>query len=77
MKKKDLNLKKGQDILALKKEATDLKEKIDNLKLEKNTNELKDKTAVRKAKKDLAQILTILSQKLQLLKLEKGESKQP
>lgn len=75
MKKQDLNLKKGLDIAALKKEVSDLRGKIVNLKLEKNTNKLKDKTVVSKTRRDLAQVLTILSQKEQLMVLEKGESK--
>lgn len=58
------------DITALIQKAKALKAEIDDLVLDKNMNKLKDLKSISKNKKTLARVLTVLSQKKMIAKLE-------
>jgi len=72
MKKTDLHETKDLDVKALKQKGIDLKKELSQLILDKNMNKLNDLKVLNKKRKDLAQVLTIMNQKLTLIKLEEG-----
>lgn len=72
MKRNDLVEIKSLDTKALQLRVRDLKKEIDNLIIDKNMNKLSDLKAISKKRKDVAQISTIVNQKLALGKLEKN-----
>ncbi|MBI2593580.1 50S ribosomal protein L29 [Candidatus Daviesbacteria bacterium] len=59
------------DIEALVQKAKALKVNIGDLILDKNTSKLKDLKSISKKKKELARVLTVLSQKIMIEQLEK------
>jgi ribosomal protein L29 len=63
------------DIAALVSKAKALKIEISDLVLDKNMNKLKDLKSISKKKKELARVLTVLSQKEMIGKLEGKEEK--
>lgn len=76
MKLKDLrNEIKVLDIPALLQRAKALKVEISDLIMDKNMNKLKDLKAIFKKKKEVARVLTVLSQKTMIGDLESRELK--
>lgn len=77
MKLKDLrNEIKVLDIAALLARAKALKIDINDLVLDKNMSKLKDLKVISKRKKELARVLTVLTQKEMIAKLENKETKE-
>lgn len=72
MKRNDLVEIKSLDTKALQLRVSDLKKEIDDLIIDKNMNKLNDLKAISKKRRDVAQISTIINQKLALEKLEKN-----
>lgn len=70
MKKGELTQIKGLDIKELNQKAKTLRKEIADLVLDKNMKKLKDLKIITKKRKDMARILTIVSQKELLLQLE-------
>ncbi len=70
MKKNEFTQIKGLDAKELLLKAKTLKGEIGNLMMDKNMKKLQDLRSISKKKKDLAQVLTIVGQKQQLVKLE-------
>lgn len=76
MKLRDLkNEIKTLDIAALVAKSKALKIEIDDLVLDKNMSKLKDLKSISKKKKELARVMTVLSQKEMIAKLEPKEEK--
>ena len=78
MKKNDFNEIKGLDIKTLLERVKVWREELSELTLDKNMNKLKDLTELKKRRKSIAQILTVIRQKELLLELEgaEGEGKE-
>lgn len=70
MKKNEFIQIKGLDLKELNSKANALREEIANLTLDKNMKKLKDLKMISKRKHDLAQILTVITQKELLIQLE-------
>ncbi len=70
MKKNDFVQIKSLDLKELVAKTKTLKKEIADLFLDKNMKKLKDLKSISKKKKDLAQILTVMRQKVLLGKLE-------
>ncbi len=66
MKKNDFIQIKGLNVEELKVKALSLKKEISDLVMDKNMKKLKDTNSVGKKKTDLAQVLTVLQQKVLL-----------
>lgn len=66
MKKNDFVQIKGLNIEELKAKVNVFKKDIADLVMDKNMKKLKDTNAVSKKRKDLAQVLTVLQQKVLL-----------
>lgn len=76
VKVKDLkNEIKILDIASLTQRAKTLKVEIGDLVMDKNMNKLKDLKSIFKKKKELARVLTVLSQKTMIGKLEANVEK--
>ena len=75
MKKNDFIQIKGLDIKELVTKAIALKKEMEGLVMEKNIKKLKDLKMISKKKKELAQVLTIMKQKQQLVELEAKKEK--
>ena len=75
MKRNDFNEIKGLDIKTLLERVKVWREELSELTLDKNMNKLKDLTVLKKRRKDIAQILTVIRQKELLLELEGAEGK--
>ncbi|KKQ67427.1 MAG: hypothetical protein US86_C0001G0354 [Candidatus Daviesbacteria bacterium GW2011_GWA2_38_24] len=76
MRKNELSNIKGMNIPALNSQVQKIKKEIADLGMDKNMNKLKDLKAIRKRRKDVAQILTVIAQKElleQLQEVKKGE----
>ncbi len=71
MKKNDLAEIKKLETKAIKERVLKAQFEIKNLILDKNTGKLTNLKAVKSLRKDLAQLKTVLNQKLVLEKLEK------
>lgn len=76
MKRNDLTDTKALDIKTLKGKAKNLKEEIAEMVMQRNMSSLKDTKSISKRRKDLAQILTILTQKEYLALFEKVEGEE-
>ena len=70
MKKNEFVIIKGLDIKELIVKAKTLKKEIAELTLDKNRNILKDLKSIDKKRKEVAEVLTVLSQKQALALLE-------
>lgn len=70
MKKNDFLEIKNMDTKALLEKATLVREQIADLIMDKHMAKLKDTSVVKKKRKDLAQILTVVNQKELVASLE-------
>src|SRR5689334_21210908 len=70
MKRNDFNEMKGLDIKSLAQRAKKIKQEIGEAILDKNMSKLKDLRTISKKRRDLAQTLTVLRQKVLLEELE-------
>ena len=70
MKKTDLSQVKEMDIKSLKEKAKAIKKEVSTLFLDKNMSKLTDLKGLMKKRKELAQVFTILTQKVSVEKLE-------
>lgn len=70
MKIKDI---RGKSTIELQKDLTEKRKKLQNLRFELTTKNLKNHREVRLTKKEVAQILTVLSEKKFLSKEEEKE----
>lgn len=70
MKKNDLTELKNLNIPAIEAKVADAKKDLANLVIDKNMSKLGDFKVLDKKRKDVAQMLTVLNQKLELQKLE-------
>lgn len=70
MKKNEFIQIKSLDLRQLYSKANALREEIANLTLDKNMKKLKDLKMISKKKHDLAQVLTVITQKELLIQLE-------
>ena len=76
MKKNELAEVKKLEIKALLERVKKVRLEVAELVMDKNMNKLKDLKAIRKRRKDVAQILTVIAQKElleQLQEVKKGE----
>ena len=74
MKKNEFVQVKGLDIKELKEKSKTIQKEIADLIIDKNMKKLKDLKTISKKKKELAQILTVVRQKMLLNKLEKEKA---
>lgn len=82
MKKQEFVIVKGLDIKELRSKVKAIKEEIADLTLDKNMKKLKNLKVISNKRNDIAQILTVMQQKILLAVLElkaaevqKGEQK--
>ncbi len=71
MKKNNVHDLKKMDTADLQKQLQQAQSEMGNLIIAKNTAKLSDLKAVSKKKRDIAQMATVLNQKLMLERLEK------
>jgi ribosomal protein L29 len=70
MKKQDFADIKKMDVKDLSQRVTAIRKELQTLTLDKNIGKLTDRKVITKKRRDLAQILTVLSQKQMLKNLE-------
>lgn len=76
MKKNELNQLKNLNLKELMEKAGQVKKELADLLIDKNMRKLKDIKSFNKKRKESAQILTVIEQKMSLAKLEsKAEEK--
>lgn len=64
---------KKTDVKGLKERIAKVRGEVQDLYLDKNTGKLTNLRAIKNKRKDIAQMLTVLNQKIELEKLEKGD----
>jgi ribosomal protein L29 len=72
MRKNDLNEIKNANVDAISAKIAQAKKDVTSLIIDKNMNKLGDLKSIYKKKRDIAQLSTILNQKLEVERLEKN-----
>lgn len=75
MKKNDLIEIKKIDIKSLKDKIKKARSEVSDLYMDKNTGKLTNLRVLKNKRRDLAQLLTVLNQKVALQKLEEKDAK--
>lgn len=74
MRKSNLDEIRRMDTKSIMVKVSDMKKEIADLVLDKNTSKLKDLKSISKKRREIAQMLTVMNQKITLEKLESKEA---